>query len=1090
MEYSLEQLNYFRICHVAFNLVPRGLRTIFRQEWDFLYSSTPCGKWQETSQNGHDFYLKETKPRKKTGMKNLYVNVIQNGNTAEWDGSCLFSAILFSTSIGSTLSATVRSGIDDLRQVRNDIAHASVATLTDAEFQNCVARILGAFNSLGLPIQDIEHVKNQTSFPTKEIKDLEKKVNDLKTELDQTKSELETTKNTLQGVHSDLCSAQEENRTLTQEINFKLDSFCSLTSIPPHEIVKRSSDVAKITKKMEELYKGNVGAVSTVYLSGNPGCGKSQLARQVGEELFCNRSRADDGLTFVFTLDAESVKTLVDSYLTIGRYMGVTEYTLTNLQTTKREKPNETILHIKRLILPKIKTFSRWLLIADNVVTLQKVIGFLPQEASTEWGHGQVLITTQDSSTVPPNSPYSYHESFSEGMCRDEAVKLLQQVSQIADQDEAERVAKVLGYQPLALAAAAYYVQTVVQHGSPKFRWSNYLEGLTRGQRETTENLLASESSAYPKTMTAAVRMAIERAVETDEVFQHLFSFLSLCSSELIPVEAAVKFIQTRRPGQPDGLIKAKILRSSLVLVSDYEEIGGTCLHVHALVHEVLKQQTNSNPHSYEKPQDVAAAMKIFTSLLQLENSKITKKRHPHLVLDILTSHCKSLLQNMSGQFIFSESSFRLEIMSAITFEEVVSWFCSFARACQTICDFCLARDLYEKELIIRKKSCGEDGADVPTSYDNLGEVYYNTAQYTEAKEFGEKALMIRKKFFGEEHADVARSYNNLGAVYSKIGQYTEAKEFHEKALMIGKKIFGEENTDVARSYDNLGAVYLKIGQYTKAKEFHEKALMIRKKIFGEEHADVARSYDNFGTVYSKIGQYTEAKEFHEKALMIRKKIFGDENADVAVSYDNLGAVYYNTAQYTEAKEFHEKAVMIGKKMFGEEHADVATSYNNLGAVYCKTGQYTEAKEFHEKAVMIRQKIFGEEHADVATSYKNLGVVYFKTGQYTEAKEFHEKAVMIRKKIFGEEHADVARCYDNLGAVYFKIGQYTEAKEFHEKALMIRKKIFGEEHADVARSYDNLGAVMIRKKTGHNNLELVNKEVEKQNRERKHCVLM
>lgn len=59
MQYSSEQLNYFRTCHVGFNLVPQGLRQIFKQEWNFRCKTG--GEWQDTAQNGHDFFIKEGK---------------------------------------------------------------------------------------------------------------------------------------------------------------------------------------------------------------------------------------------------------------------------------------------------------------------------------------------------------------------------------------------------------------------------------------------------------------------------------------------------------------------------------------------------------------------------------------------------------------------------------------------------------------------------------------------------------------------------------------------------------------------------------------------------------------------------------------------------------------------------------------------------------------------------------------------------------------------------------------------------------------------------------------------------------------------
>ena len=81
MEYSQEQLNYFRLCYIAFDLVPMGLRQIFKNEWDFLYKGPLTGEWKDTAQNGHDFYNKESKASRKKNARCLAV--IHNGDTAK-----------------------------------------------------------------------------------------------------------------------------------------------------------------------------------------------------------------------------------------------------------------------------------------------------------------------------------------------------------------------------------------------------------------------------------------------------------------------------------------------------------------------------------------------------------------------------------------------------------------------------------------------------------------------------------------------------------------------------------------------------------------------------------------------------------------------------------------------------------------------------------------------------------------------------------------------------------------------------------------------------------------------------------------------
>ena len=953
MEYSQEQLNYFRLCYIAFDLVPVGLRQIFKNEWDFLYKATSIGEWKDTAQNGRDFYNKEYKASRKKNVRCLAI--IHNGDTAEWDCTCLFFAILYSDSIGKTLSPAVRKEVDDIRQVRNEIAHITEAKLTDADFQTSVDRVLNAFTSLGLAITEIQEIKNQKTFPTKEVEKIRKQVRDLQAELDQTKS-------TLQSTEAALVS-------LTQEISVELQPFCILALCPPHDTIRRSHDIERITNEMQELYKSSSGAVSTVYLSGNPGCGKSQLAREIGQQFF---SKQNNDLIFVATLNTESIDKLADSYLTLGRHLGITEYALKGLESIKEEKPIEAIKQLHRLILPKTSKFTKWLIIADNVIDLRLVRDLLPQTGSKEWGHGQVLITTQDSGTIPQNAPHTYHESLSKGMRREEAVELLETVSQISEPVQAENVAELLDFQPLALAAAAYYVQTVVTSGSSNYDWKAYLQDIsTYSQRKEAETVLANESSAYDKTTMAAVEMAIQRAVDTDEVLRHAFSFLSLCANDDLPLETVLKFVKAQGKDHQEVLMKAKIVRSSLSLVHSEDGGEGTYLRLHKVVHEALKRGEMFNLKSWKRDHTMAEAVKIFKVELDEndENYAFCKTLRPH---------CESVLKYMTSEFSLDESTFVERFTPFVDLDTVIDWLYTLASVCEKNSYIFFAKNVVDL-------ACNLLGNIEDTSTGALtrkgrvlnmtGKVYNSLGEYNQAKEFHEKALMIRKKIFGKDHADVATSYNNLASVYNSLGEYNQAKELYEKALTIRKKIFGEDHADVATSYNNLALVYNSLGEYNQAKELHEKALTIRKKIFGEDHANVATSYNNLASVYEKLGKYNQAKELHEKALIIYKKIFGEDHADVATSYNNLALVYNHLGENSQAKELHEKALKIYKKIFGEDHANVATSYSNLALMYKRLGEFSQAKELYEKALIIRKQIFGEDHVYVETVRSQLALV-------------------------------------------------------------------------------------------------------------------
>ena len=1043
MEFSQEQLNYFRLCYIAFDLVPVGLRQVFKNEWDFLYKALSFGEWKDTAKNGRDFYNNESKKSRKKNAR--FLTTIQSGNTAEWDSSCLFFAILYSDSVGTTLSPAVQKEVDDIRQVRNEMAHITEAKLTDADFQTAVDKVLNIFSSLGLATTEIQEIKNQKIFPTKEVENFRKKARDLQDELDQTKCDLEETKGALQSTEADLVSAKEENKALTQEMSVKLQPFCFLASTPPHDIIRRSHDIERITKKMEELSSGANGGVSTVYLSGNPGCGKSQIAREIGQQFFSERTGDAENLIFVATLNAESIETLAASYLTLGRHLRITEYALSGLESLKIEKPLEAVQQLHRLILPKVTKFTKWMIIADNVVELRSVIALLPQTGRKEWGNGQVLITTQDSTTIPHNAPHTYHESLSKGMRLDEAVELLEKVSQISDRGQAENVADFLDFQPLALAAAAFYVQTVISSGSSNYEWKAYLRDIsTYGQRSEIETVLANESLAYAKTTMAAVEMAIERAVDTDKVLRHTFSFLSLCAHWDVPLEAVSKFVKARTKDQPEELIKAKIVRSSLVLVHSGKGDERRYIRLHKIVYEALIRGEVLKLTSEEINCGLAKAGKIFKSLFEENNED-------YAIFRTLRPHCESLLKLMTPNW--SSDQLRTFLRTSTPFVDlnmVADWLRSLASICCHFCDLLFAKTVVDLGCdLLEDIEDTDPGAFLKGDIlSTSGQVYDRIGKYSQAEGFHKKALMIRKKIFGEDHTDVASSYNNLASVYSSLGEYNQAKQLHEKALVIWKKINGEDHVDVATSYHNLASVYGSVGKYNQAKELNEKALMIRKKIFDEDHADIASSYNNLAGVYFDLQEYNKAKELNKKALTIRTKIFGEDHVDIASSYNNLATVYFDLQEYNKAKELHKKALMIRKKLFGEDHADIASSYNNLASVYGSLGEYNQAKELYEKALMITKKIFGENHANIASSYNNLATLYCHMKEYNKAKELHEKALAINKRIFGEYHTHTASSYFNLATVYRNLGEYNQAKELDEKALMIRKKIFGEDHAD------------------------------------------
>ena len=539
--------------------------------------------------------------------------------------------------------------------------------------------MIAVFTSLKLSTDEVEDVKNQTSFPTAEVNSLKLQAGKLKADLKAKDEEDKNLNSQLQLTQNTLQTEQEEVETLTQKIFSKVESFCSLTFNPSHQIIRRSNDVIRIKNKLEELYDENKGAKSTIYLSGIPGCGKSQLARQVGQEVYDRRLREDEGLTFVSTLNAETLDSLADSYFNLAKQqLGVTEYALTNLVTSTKVDSSKTIQRLVRFISPKVKKFSAWLIVVDNFVDLSLVRSYLPPTPNEEWGHGQMIVTTQDAQSILFNAPHTYHESLRKGMHPDDAAGLLREVSQISNQQQAEKVAEVLEYQPLALAAAAVYVQNIVRYGTPNYSWAKYLETFNSKERDAREEFFVKQIRACPKVTTTAIKMAITRALDSDEVLWEVFCLISLCASDSLAIEVAVDFVKLCNKQQKEEFIRAKILESTMITCLYDADGTPTYLRVHNVVDEVLKSTVTLVMNRTHKAECFSVAVKIFSSLIEENKKLLLDSERAYIKSKLTTSHCKMLCQLFKSNFSNTELS-NSELFPSIAPSTLVSWLSSIA---------------------------------------------------------------------------------------------------------------------------------------------------------------------------------------------------------------------------------------------------------------------------------------------------------------------------------------------------------------------------------------------------------------------------
>ena len=515
---SEERRNYICIQTMFTDVLSKNLREYFKNEWNSRYKAS-LGPWDDTNVSGQQLFNKE-RP-----SKNKYLSNFKRGNTCQWDCTVLFAAIRFSNSIGSSLNPTITNVLDDLRKIRNEIFHRDKATLSNVEFNKIISDVENSFKTLGIPVHDLTQIRNKRNL---------------------------------------------------------YKSFHVLSPKPTHEVVYRTKKINGIKQDLEKLRTDNNGKLTYFYISGNPGSGKSQLARQLAEDLLEEVKRSTE-TAYTMTLNAKNEDTLLNSYERFCRRLNCEENVLQNLLNSSKQKV-EKIKDLRSLITTRIKIWKRWWIIVDNVEDLDIISPMLPQMGDEDWNNGQIILTTQNTISVPPDSLLTKHISLSGGMNGNECRQLLSVLSG-ADVDDPllDNVAKQLDYQPLAMAAAAVYVKDLGRTG---FSWRDYLQKLENRKRHITEKQLSKKNSAYSLTMSTAVFLAVQKSAEKSSILKETFNLFSFISFEPLPIDIIVTYIQQLEQNCDKEEIYLVIKHCSLFLFEENED--QVDVRIHRVVHEAV----------------------------------------------------------------------------------------------------------------------------------------------------------------------------------------------------------------------------------------------------------------------------------------------------------------------------------------------------------------------------------------------------------------------------------------------------------------------------------------------------------------------
>lgn len=294
-------------------------------------------------------------------------------------------------------------------------------------------------------------------------------------------------------------------------------------------VARREEDIEKLRKLFDSFEYSN-GILNVVYLVGVPGSGKTELARQFGNSVFCKRK----GAPIVVTLNTESPEGFK---LSLAESIWEMEESQQNgkhaeVKDLMEEKVDNLFRRLKRLL----KNRPRWLLIVDNVrdpnIAQRDMHQRLPKPGESEWGTGKMLVTTQ----IPleySNSTYIRIQDNTGLTLSDATNFLLKLVNESARCNKfvAKRIVAELELLPLSILAAGDRIKRKISESF--YRCEDYLSEYSAELNSLPAHnvTIVTQITGYNSSMLAALHLSITSALEVhSNVFRDFIALIGFAT--------------------------------------------------------------------------------------------------------------------------------------------------------------------------------------------------------------------------------------------------------------------------------------------------------------------------------------------------------------------------------------------------------------------------------------------------------------------------------------------------------------------------------------------------------------------------------
>jgi len=378
-----------------------------------------------------------------------------------------------------------------------------------------------------------------------------------------------------------------------------------------------------------------------------------------------------------------------------------------------------------------------------------------------------------------------------------------------------------------------------------------------------------------------------------------------------------------------------------------------------------------------------------------------------------------------------------------------------------TCLDLVKAIDLLRRAQRILERWLPQRRAQLAVVLNQLGEVLYADAQYSEALSLCRRALELQGGDIQTATPEVTRTRNNLAALHVARGEYYLAARLLKLNVQIMKCDGRASELTIATALNNLAEVFRLQGLLAESWRPAVKALYLRRRVLGRQHSLAAQSWSNLAAIRFDAGRYTAAESLIRRALAVRQVHSATHPGLLAATLRSLADVVLARGRAYEAEQIYRQAVEIYEQAFGPRDADLALTLTYLGKLHIDCGQHGSAQQALARAVSIQESRSNVRDPEIAFTFNTFGSLHAARGNFEQAEIFYRRALERQRVVLGPDHPEVATTLLLVGDAAFARGDISAAESSCRKALAIRRRQLGERHKSVPEAMHRLAKFLV-----------------------------